>query len=40
MMVGGSGQLSQRLMRLRVTLQAVAVFVIMAVLWWNSAAGT
>jgi hypothetical protein len=39
-MVGGSGQLSQRLMRLRVTLQAVAVFVIMAVLWWNSAAGT
>jgi hypothetical protein len=40
MMVGGSGQLSQKLMRMRVTLQAIAVFVIMAVLWWNSAAGT
>jgi hypothetical protein len=40
MMVGGSGQLSQKLMHLRVTLQAVAVFVLMAVLWWNSAAGT
>ena len=40
MMVGGSGQVSQKLMRMRVTLQAIAVFVIMAVLWWNSASGT
>ena len=40
MMLGGSGQVSQKLMRMRVTLQAIAVFVIMAVLWWNSASGT
>ncbi len=39
MMLGGSAQMSQKLMRLRVSLQAVAVFVIMAVLWWNSGAG-
>ena len=37
MMLGGTAQMSQKLMRLRVTLQAVAVFVIMAVLWWQSA---
>ena len=40
MMVGGSAQLSQKLMRWRVTLQAVAGFVIMTVLWWSSATGT
>ena len=39
MMLGGSAQMSQKLMRLRVTLQAVAVFVIMAVLWWHSGSG-
>jgi hypothetical protein len=40
MMLGGSAEMSQKLMRMRVTLQAVAVFVIMAVLWWNSGSGT
>jgi hypothetical protein len=40
MMLGGSAEMSQKLMRMRVTLQAVAVFVIMAVLWWSSGSGT
>ncbi len=40
MMLGGPAEMSQKLVRMRVTLQAVAVFVIMAVLWWNSGSGT
>ncbi|GJE55132.1 MULTISPECIES: twin transmembrane helix small protein [Methylobacterium] len=36
MMRGGSANLSQRLMRLRVLLQFLAVVVIMGVLWWRS----
>jgi NADH:ubiquinone oxidoreductase subunit 6 (subunit J) len=35
MMKGGSPQRSQRLMRLRVLLQFVAIVLIMAVLWWR-----
>ena len=35
MMRGGSANLSQRLMRLRVLLQFVAIVVIMGVLWWR-----
>ena len=37
MMRGGSANLSQKLMRLRVLLQFVAVVVIMGVVWWRSA---
>ncbi|GBU16170.1 hypothetical protein AOPFMNJM_1202 [Methylobacterium jeotgali] len=37
MMRGGSANLSQRLMRLRVLLQFVAIIVIMGVVWWRSA---
>ncbi|GEP00277.1 twin transmembrane helix small protein [Methylobacterium haplocladii] len=37
MMRGGSANLSQRLMRLRVLLQFLAIVVIMGVLWWRSA---
>jgi hypothetical protein len=37
MMRGGSANLSQRLMRLRVLLQFVAILVIMGVVWWRSA---
>ncbi|GJD95246.1 hypothetical protein OCOJLMKI_2457 [Methylobacterium iners] len=37
MMRGGSANLSQRLMRMRVLLQFVAVVVIMGVVWWRSA---
>ena len=37
MMRGGNANLSQRLMRLRVLLQFVAVVVIMGVVWWRSA---
>jgi len=37
MMRGGSASLSQRLMRLRVLLQFVAIVVIMGVLWWRAA---
>ncbi len=37
MLRGGSANLSQRLMRLRVLLQLVAVIVIMGVVWWRSA---
>jgi hypothetical protein len=33
MMMGGSGNTSQKLMRLRVLLQAIAIAVIMATLW-------
>ncbi len=35
MLRGGSANLSQRLMRLRVVLQLVAIVVIMGVLWWR-----
>ncbi len=35
MLRGGSANLSQRLMRLRVLLQFVAIVVIMGVLWWR-----
>ena len=37
MMRGGSANLSQKLMRLRVLLQFVAIIVIMGVVWWRSA---
>lgn len=37
MMRGGSANVSQRLMRLRVILQFVAIVVIMGVVWWRSA---
>ncbi|TXM66611.1 twin transmembrane helix small protein [Methylobacterium sp. WL120] len=37
MMRGGDANLSQRLMRLRVLLQFVAILVIMGVAWWRSA---
>jgi hypothetical protein len=37
MMRGGSPNTSQRLMRLRVLLQFVAIVVIMGVLWWRAA---
>ncbi len=37
MMRGGSPNISQRLMRLRVLLQFVAIVVIMGVVWWRSA---
>ncbi|MFH6782500.1 MULTISPECIES: twin transmembrane helix small protein [Methylobacterium] len=35
MLRGGSASVSQRLMRLRVVLQFVAILVIMGVLWWR-----
>ncbi len=35
MMQGGPGEVSQKLMRMRVTLQAVALAGIMAALWWS-----
>ncbi|NEU14004.1 twin transmembrane helix small protein [Methylobacterium sp. BTF04] len=34
---GGSANTSQKLMRLRVLLQFVAIVVIMSVVWWRSA---
>lgn len=37
MMRGGSPNLSQKLMRLRVLLQFIAIVVIMGVVWWRSA---
>ncbi|KAB7786174.1 twin transmembrane helix small protein [Methylorubrum populi] len=37
MMRGGSANLSQKLMRLRVILQFVAIIVIMGVVWWRTA---
>jgi hypothetical protein len=40
MMRGGSAYTSQRLMRLRVMLQFVAIVLIMAVLWWRTAPGS
>lgn len=35
MLRGGSADTSQKLMRLRVMLQFVAIIVILAVLWWR-----
>ncbi|MCC0805688.1 twin transmembrane helix small protein [Methylobacterium sp. W2] len=37
MMRGGSANTSQRLMRLRVMLQFLAIIFIMGVVWWRSA---
>ncbi|CAA2145491.1 MULTISPECIES: twin transmembrane helix small protein [Methylobacterium] len=37
MMRGGSANTSQRLMRLRVLLQFLAIVFIMGVVWWRSA---
>lgn len=36
MMRGGSPSVSQKLMRLRVLLQFVAIIVIMGVIWWRA----
>lgn len=36
MLRGGSADTSQKLMRLRVVLQFVAILVILLVLWWRS----
>lgn len=36
MMRGGDPQHSQRLMRMRVLLQFVAIIIAMAVLWWRA----
>ncbi|MGE7468407.1 twin transmembrane helix small protein [Bosea sp. NPDC003192] len=36
MLRGGSSNTSQKLMRLRVVLQFVAILVILGVLWWRS----
>ena len=36
MLRGGSANTSQRLMRLRVLLQFIAIIVIMGVLWWRA----
>ncbi|PTM40883.1 twin transmembrane helix small protein [Bosea sp. 124] len=36
MLRGGSASTSQRLMRLRVILQFVAILVILFVMWWRS----
>ena len=37
MMRGGSANLSQKLMRVRVLLQFLAIVLIMGVVWWRSA---
>lgn len=37
MMRGGSANVSQKLMRLRVLLQFIAIVLIMGVVWWRSA---
>ncbi len=37
MMRGGSANLSQKLMRLRVLLQFIAILIIMGVVWWRAA---
>ena len=37
MMRGGRASVSQRLMRLRVLLQFIAIVFIMGVVWWRSA---
>ncbi|MFJ5368974.1 twin transmembrane helix small protein [Bosea sp. CER48] len=36
MLRGGSANTSQRLMRLRVVLQFIAIILIVAVLWWRN----
>jgi hypothetical protein len=36
MLRGGSANTSQRLMRLRVVLQFIAILVILGVLWWRA----
>jgi hypothetical protein len=36
MLRGGSADTSQRLMRLRVVLQFIAILVILGVLWWRA----
>jgi hypothetical protein len=36
MLRGGSANTSQKLMRLRVVLQFIAILVILGVLWWRS----
>jgi NADH:ubiquinone oxidoreductase subunit 6 (subunit J) len=36
MLRGGSANTSQRLMRLRVILQFIAILAILAVVWWRS----
>ncbi|HEV7257877.1 MAG TPA: twin transmembrane helix small protein [Bosea sp. (in: a-proteobacteria)] len=36
MLRGGSANTSQRLMRLRVILQFIAILVILGVVWWRS----
>ncbi len=36
MMKGGSASTSQKLMRLRVALQFLAIIIIMGVLWWRN----
>ena len=36
MMRGGSPNTSQRLMRLRVLLQFIAIIIIMGVVWWRA----
>ena len=36
MMRGGSPMTSQKLMRMRVMLQFVAIVVVMIVVWWNA----
>lgn len=36
MLRGGSSDLSQKLMRLRVILQFVAILVVLGVLWWRA----
>jgi len=36
MLRGGSPNLSQKLMRLRVLLQFIAIIVIMGVVWWRA----
>ncbi|KAA2234366.1 twin transmembrane helix small protein [Salinarimonas soli] len=37
MLRGGSADRSQKLMRMRVLLQFVAIVIIMGVIWWRSA---
>ena len=37
MLRGGSASTSQKLMRMRVLLQFIAIIVIMAVIWWRGA---
>lgn len=36
MLRGGSANVSQKLMRLRVVLQFIAILVILAVVWWRT----